>query len=141
MTTVTISPPVVNVCDILQYAHALIEEHGWRQGSRVPDSEEWDEVAKNGLSLHDSIGMACYRLSGEVGMARQPKGTVGSYSKDFPTQAIHGYSGQLRDDTNMVISKHLPDGMTDIVFNDQAKDVGEVLAVLDAAIQEVCVGK
>jgi hypothetical protein len=131
MTTVTVSPPVVNVCDILEYARALIEEHGWRQGPRVPENEDWPEVAKNGLSLHDAIGMACYRLSGETGATR--RGSRAYNSKDFPTKY-----GSLRADTTTAVTKHILGGKDDVRFNDAAKDVDEVLAVLNAAIGEEC---
>lgn len=132
MTTVRVKPPVVDTCDILEYARALIEEHGWRQGERVPNTEQWDEVAKNGLSLHDAVGMACYRLSGEVGTH---VGRQGHSSKDFPTSAP---SGGLRQETTKAILAQLPRDMNDIQFNDAATDVSEILAVIDATIREEC---
>lgn len=133
MTTVRVSPPVVNVCDILEYAVALIEEHGWRQGDRIPNTEQWDEVAKNGLSLHDAIGMACFRLSGEAG-ATMRGGVKGTNSKDFPTST----GATLRQITTTAVEKQLPRDQNDRQFNDAAKSVDEVIAVLDAAIKEAC---
>lgn len=143
MTTVRVSPPTVDVCDILEYAQALIEEHGWRQGQRVPNTEDWPEVAKNGLSLHDAVGMACYRLSGETGTKATPARTGGS-SKDFPVGdrgSEYGYSGTMRTKATELLTAHLPSGMTDITFNDKATNVTEVLTVLDAAIKEACSGR
>ena len=142
MTTVTVAPPVVDVFDVLDYAHALIEEHGWRQGPRVPEGEDWDEVAKNGLSLHDAIGMACYRLSGETGKQTMPT-RAGASSKDFPLgakAADHGYSGTLRTAATELVVSHIPGGAQgardDVRFNDEAQNVGEVIAVLEEAMKE-----
>lgn len=129
MTTVKLKPPVVDVLDILEYAKALLEEHGWRQGERVPNTEEWDLVAENGLSLHDAIGMACYRLSGEAGSSA--RGTKGSSNKDFSSG---GHS--FRVEATEAVKKHIPGGKNDIAYNDEAKSVGQIFVVLDAAIKE-----
>lgn len=143
MTTVRVSPPTVSVCDVLEYAQALIEEHGWRQGERIPLNEDWPEVAKNGLSLHDGIGMACFVLSGEIGTEATPPRSRSENSKDFPLghrSRKFGYTGTLRVAATETLAKHLPTGMTDITFNDNAANVDAVLKVLDTTIKEACDG-
>jgi hypothetical protein len=126
MSTVVVRPPVVDVLDILEYALALIEEHGWRQGPRVPENEDWDEVVKQGLSLHDSIGLACYRLSGET------NGQSGRSNKDFPTSI----GTSLRQEATAAVQAHIKGSHTDVTFNDAAGSVGAVTDVLKAAIKE-----
>ena len=141
MTTVRIGPPVVNATDVLDYALALIEEHGWRQGPRVPDNEDWPNVAKQGLSLHDSIGMACYVLSGETQtQTRSQSRPAGGNNKDFPVSrqaSSFGYEGTMREQATEFV-KAVPalaqKQLDDVYFNDQASNVDEVLDVLRAAI-------
>lgn len=140
MTTVRIGPPVVNATDVLEYALALIEEHGWRQGPRIPDNEDWPEVAKNGLSLHDSIGMACYVLSGEAATQTrsQPRQSGYGHSKDFPVSgraSNYGYHGTLREQATEYVTQ-ATGGVSDIEFNDAAGGDAEVLDVLRKAITE-----
>ncbi len=141
MTTVRIDPPVVNATDVLEYALALLEEHGWRKGPRVPDNEDWPEVAKHGLSLHDSIGMACFVLSGESQtQTRTASRPAGGNSKDFPTSrraSDFGYDGTLREISTQFVKEvaALNDhAFDDISFNDQASNVDQVLDVLREAI-------
>lgn len=145
MSTVRMSPNTVNVCDILEYALAAIDEYGWRQGARQTEPAnqdnraDWEkQVLPAGLSLHDAVGYACVVLSGASGTTATPARSPRS-SKDFaPAASSYGYSGTLRERAAAAISRHLPAGETDVTFNDSADDVEAVRAVLRAAMREEC---
>lgn len=142
MTTIRIEPSTITAADVLEYARALIDEHGWRQGDRpstASDSTEegWQQTADAGLSLHDAIGMSCFRLSGETGTAL---GRTSRSSKDFDGGGRTG--GSLRTEATgyveTAIKKRgkLSRAQSDIEFNDKAKDVKAITDVLDIAIKE-----
>lgn len=147
MTTIRMAPNTVNACDILEYALAAIEEYGWRQGARPvePNNQDnradWEkDLLPHGLSLHDAVGYACVVLSGQSGLLATPARQPSRSSKDFTTSLApqYGYGSSLRQRAAEAIQRHLPQGTTDVTFNDSADDFEAVVAVLKAAIKEEC---
>lgn len=126
---ITIENPDVDVNDFLEYAEAAILRFGWRQGERKKVTEDkMVEVAeKDGLSLHDAIGYTNVMLGGQA-----PDQVGRETGKDSGTASRKGTRAMRTEMTNAVQAV-LPEGETDKTFNDKAKNVGEVLAVLREA--------
>lgn len=133
---ITIGRGIPTAADVLDYSIALIEEYGWNQmpvGDNPAAKEGKPTVESSnetGFTLHDSIGESCTRLS------KAAEGAGGKGTKDWTV-----YEGDkahnLRKQATALVAKHLPDGMNDQNFNDQAKSVDEVLDVLRKARAEV----
>lgn len=123
---ITVEPEEVSLVDFLEYAELAIRRYGWRQGPRKKVTEDkMIEVAeKDGLSLHDAIGYTNTVLGGE-----EP-GREGS--KDASTRDRTGYR-TMRNEMTAAVNKVLPEGQDDKNFNDKAKSVDEVYAVLRKA--------
>lgn len=130
-----------DVADTLEYASVLIEEGGWRQGSRgndVPFVDLSTTRGGPGYSLHDAIGAACETLSGvEPGRTR---------SKDWSlTDPRTGEWHNIREEATAAViatikkrSGKLRRPLTDLTYNDEkAKSPADVIAVLAQARREV----
>ena len=123
---ITVEPEDVRVNDFLEYAELAIERFGWRQGDRkqVTEGDDMVQVAeKDGLSLHDAIGYTNVMLGNEPG---KPTG------KDGSTITASG-SRAMRNEMTQAVQKVLPKGKDDKTFNDEAKSVEDVIAVLRLA--------
>lgn len=123
---ITVETPDVEVADFLEYAELAIQRYGWRQGERkkVTEDDMVKVAEKDGLSLHDAVGYTNVMLGGKA------PGTPGG--KDDTTVSYQA-SHAMRDKMTAAISAVLPEGETDRSFNDKAKSVDEVLAVLRQA--------
>lgn len=123
---IKVVPEDVDVSDFLEYAELAIEKFGWRQGERKEVTEDdMPAVAEaEGLSLHDAIGYTNVMLGGgEVG---EPT------NKDATTRTHHGLRS-MREEMTAAVQKVLPKNKDDKSFNDKAKSVDEVVAVLRKA--------
>lgn len=123
---ITVEPEDVDVNDFLEYAEHAIQRYGWRQGERKQVTEDdMPKVAeKEGLSLHDAIGYTNVMLGGD--RTGEPTG------KDAGTPSRSG-SKAMRNEMTSAVQKVLPKDKNDKTFNDEAKSVDEVLAVLREA--------
>jgi len=130
---VTVGRETPSAADVLDYAAEMIRTFGWNKikgGTVTPSS---DEV---GYTLHDAIGEACTRLSKTVA----PAGSSGS--KDWTVTNSEGVEKNLRNEATRAVEaaikettfKVAPAGATiDQQYNDKAKNVDQVLAILDKA--------
>lgn len=128
-TTIRVGPEQVSIADVLEYAEAVIEEYGWRQGPRPKLPSGGEPTLENlvehdmGFTLHDSIGLAMERLSEARGEARTKDrvgGTVDAITRDDVTSKLD-----------------LPNGMNDQDWNDQQTTVQPVLNLLRKAREEL----
>jgi hypothetical protein len=125
---VIVDVPDVDVEDFLEYAELAIQRYGWRRGERtkVSDDNMVEVAEKEGLSLHDSIGYTNVMLGGDT--TGKPTG------KDAVTPTrVATFGRSMRSEMTTAINAVLPEGETDLTFNDKAKNVGEVLGVLRQA--------
>jgi hypothetical protein len=123
---IVVEPEDVDVNDFIEYAELAIQRYGWRQGERKQVTEEdMVKVAeKEGLSLHDAIGYTNVMLGGDK--------TGEPTSKNAGTRTVRG-DRAMRSEMTRAIKAVLPEGKDDRAFNDEAKSVDEVLAVLREA--------
>lgn len=150
--TVAVAPPEVDVCDVLEYALAAIEQFGWRN-TKQNGPVSWtgrgnpnkDQAATEGLSLHDAIGLACVELSQVYGEESVGKGTR-SGSKDWSPTTTDAYGNEtfqenLREQATAALFPGeiypLEEGK-DKTFNDAQDDEQPVLALLRDTINRVC---
>lgn len=135
--SVHVGPDEIDVDLVLETAEVLIEEYGWRQGERpqgqgsVFDACSTPDASGNaiGFSLHDAINGACEKLSSWTDASRTP----GVSSKDFNYTTADHRTSSLRAEATAAVTRVLPDGKTDIVFNDEATSADEIVAVLREA--------
>lgn len=101
---VKVGPGELDELDILEYAEALIEEHGHRVGDSGDEKQGW--------SIHGAVGEAAKRATG-------------SSAKDS------GTARPLREAAAAAVER--TSGKTEFVANDEAKDKTEAVAILRAA--------
>ncbi len=122
---ITVEAPPIEINDFLEYAEMAIGRFGWRQGERKGNDDDMVRVAeKEGLSLHDAIGYTNVVLGGS-----EPGKPTGKDDMTKDHRTSHSMRSQMTNAVNAV----LPEGETDITFNDKAKSVDEVVAVLRQA--------
>lgn len=141
--SVRVSHGEVDVVDVLEYALAAIREYGWRQGEGKYQGDPDDKVAKDeGLTLHDAVGHACVMLSRATGEAVGKSTPSGTKDWATPRQDVHGKNTveNIRSRANKALEPLLVSTsgqrMNDKTWNDQAKDVTEVIDVLERAIKK-----
>ncbi len=144
--SIRIGPETVGAADVLEYAEALIEQFGWRQGGRSGEGGSvYDACVKEGFSLHDAIGAACERLSVVVGEETAPSSRRSSGDKEFSysgtTPQGDKISGSIRTEATekvfAAIAKRTGDDtLSDVTFNDKAQSKDDVIAVLREARKE-----
>lgn len=116
--TIRVGPEQVSLADVFEHTMALLEQEGWNQTPAQTESS-----VEHGWTLHDALGESVSRLFG-----------THSGHKDATTR-IGGRDRSLRNEAMESIRKIT--GMDDKVFNDKAKDLGEVLDVLRRAREQV----
>jgi len=119
----------VDEADVLEYAKALIEEYGWRQGS---SNVRLDDMPASGVgfTLHDALGYAAERFTDITG--EKPREQMATGNKSFTRQSDRR---ELRNSTMNLISRLT--GGDDKTFNDAAASVQEVYDLIDRGIEEV----
>jgi hypothetical protein len=125
---IVVGDPDIDVNDFLEYAELAIQRFGWRQGERKEvTQDDMPEVAeKDGLSLHDAIGYTNVMLGGgDPGKPTGKDGTTHGRGKQF--------ARPMRTEMTDAVKAVLPKGEDDKTFNDKAKSVDEVIAVLREA--------
>ena len=125
---ITVETEDIDVNDFLEYAELAIQRFGWRQGERkeVPNDDMAAVAEKDGLSLHDAIGYTNVMLGGDT--------TGKATGKDDHTHARgKQFARPMRNEMTQAVKAVLPKGEDDKTFNDKAKHVDEVIAVLREA--------
>lgn len=105
-TLVEVVPDGVGVNDVIELAEALIEEHGNVKGDSGSE--------KGGWSIHGAIGEAARRATD-------------SNAKDSVR------ARPFRDKAATLLMETDPEGRGEFVINDDAQNVGEVLAAMRLA--------
>jgi len=117
-TTVEVTPGEPDPKLVVEYAELLIDTEGWN--SRANDEESSKEV---GWTLHDAIGEANRRLFGGTAAEGSSGGKDGV--------RIPSSGTTTRTEATALVEKVA--GKDDKVFNDKAKNVDEIFAVLRKA--------
>lgn len=115
---VRVEPDTLGAKEILEFAEALIEEHGWIKTKAAPGaaapSRPAEQTTKTGFTLHGAIGEAARRSSTPHSM-----GTAYHGKDSSPARPLRNAVDVL-----LVEATH---GNNDIGINDSADTVDEVL--------------
>jgi hypothetical protein len=133
---VTVEEGGLTAVDGLEWVEALIEEKGWNPGKRT-GKEILPSSQADGYTLHDAIGQfgtefataGAYK-GGKDGVYTDPQTGAMAYIRNDMTRHVEA----AIQETGFAKPKNFQ-GTVDQAFNDRAKDVSEVLAVVARAIE------